>query len=189
MNLQIVATDRRSEGGRSQTDDIDRHIGTRIRQRRIMTGLTVPMLADLAFNYENGVNRIAAPRLFVVARVLGVDVEHFFEGLQDDLPSKPTGQQRLLLDLALNFKNIQTRKHQEAIRLLTRILADLENASDADVREQRSRAGRKSLAYHAEQCEGRPSVDHITLSSVRTDRRSITESVSGQGARFWARHP
>jgi transcriptional regulator with XRE-family HTH domain len=104
-----------------------------------MNGLTQQTLADLigvtyqqAHKYENGVNRIAAGRLYIIARVLGVDVGYFFEGLQSDPPSEPTLQQRVFLDLARNFRSIRTRKHQEAICLLTRILANLESGSDAD---------------------------------------------------------
>jgi hypothetical protein len=65
--------------------------------------------------------------------VLGVEVGYFYEGLLGDRPTEPTPQQRVFLDLARNFRSIRTRKHQEAICLLTRILAGLENASDAEV--------------------------------------------------------
>jgi transcriptional regulator with XRE-family HTH domain len=104
-----------------------------------MNGLTQQTLADLigvtyqqAHKYENGVNRIAAGRLYIIARVLGVEVGYFFEGLQSDRPSEPTPQQRVFLDHARAFRNIRTRKHQDAICLLTRILASLETASEAD---------------------------------------------------------
>jgi hypothetical protein len=36
------------------------------------------------------------------------------------------------LDLARNFRSIRARKHQDAICLLTRILAGLEQASEVD---------------------------------------------------------
>jgi transcriptional regulator with XRE-family HTH domain len=105
-----------------------------------MNGLTQQALADLmgvtyqqAHKYENGVSRIAAGRLYIIARVLGVDIGYFFEGLQIERPSEPSPPQRVFLDLARNFRSIRTRKHQEAICLLTRILANLENASDSDV--------------------------------------------------------
>ena len=104
-----------------------------------MNGLTQQQMADLigvtyqqAHKYESGVNRIAAGRLYVIAQVLGVEVGYFFEGLQSEPSSAPTPQQRVFLDLARNFRNIRTRKHQEAICLLTRILANVENASELD---------------------------------------------------------
>ena len=131
---------------RPRAQNIDRHIGARLRLRRIMTGLTQQTLADLIgvtyqqeHKYESGVNRISAGRLYLIARVLGVEVAYFFEGLQGDPPNEPTPQQRLFLDLARNFNNIRTRKHQDVICLLTRILANLKNASDVDVWDERPR--------------------------------------------------
>ena len=53
----------------------------------------------------------------------------FSTGLEGEEPSAPTPQQRVFLDLARNFRNIRTPKHQEAICLLTRILANVEKAS------------------------------------------------------------
>ena len=124
---------------RPRAQDIDRHIGARLRQRRVMNGLTQQGLADLigvtyqqAHKYESGVNRIAAGRLYIIAQVLGVDVGYFFEGVETALPRDPTPQQRVFLDLARNFRSIRRRKHQEAICLLTRILANVENASEID---------------------------------------------------------
>jgi transcriptional regulator with XRE-family HTH domain len=122
-----------------RAQDIDRHIGGRLRQRRVMNGLTQQGLADLigvtyqqAHKYENGVNRIAAGRLYTIAQVLGVDVGYFFEGLQSAAPGEPSPQQRVFLDLARNFRSIRKRKHQEALCLLARILATVENPSEID---------------------------------------------------------
>jgi transcriptional regulator with XRE-family HTH domain len=126
-------------GPRPRAQDIDRHIGARLRQRRVMNGLTQQQMADLigvtyqqAHKYESGVNRIAAGRLYLIAQVLGVDVGYFFEGLTNESPNDPTPQQRVFLDLARNFRSIRKRKHQEAICLLTRILANVETPSSGD---------------------------------------------------------
>src|SRR5271169_6104238 len=69
----------------SRTQDIDRHVGARVRERRIMLGLTQQQLADLigvtyqqAHKYERGINRVSAGRLFEVAQVLSVPVSYFF---------------------------------------------------------------------------------------------------------------
>jgi transcriptional regulator with XRE-family HTH domain len=136
MNAEICGWGTRFGARRPRAQDIDRHIGARLRQRRIMNGLTQQQMADLigvtyqqAHKYETGVNRIAAGRLYVIAQVLGVDIGYFFEGLDDEEPSAPTPQQRVFLDLARNFRSIRTPKHQEAICLLTRILANVEQAS------------------------------------------------------------
>jgi transcriptional regulator with XRE-family HTH domain len=105
-----------------------------------MNGLTQQMLADLigvtyqqAHKYETGVNRIAAGRLYIIAQVLGVDVGYLFEGLQRYAPNESILQERVFLDLARHFRSIRAPEHQEAICLLTRILANLqENDTDAD---------------------------------------------------------
>jgi transcriptional regulator with XRE-family HTH domain len=136
MNAEIIEVYPRLGRKRPRAQDIDRHIGARLRRLRVTKGLTQQQMADLigvtyqqAHKYENGVNRIAAGRLYVVARALGEDVGYFFMGLESDLPSEPSPQQRVFLDLARNFRSIRTRKHQDAICSLTRILAEVENGS------------------------------------------------------------
>ena len=66
----------------------DRHVGARIRERRVMMGLSQQQLARMvgvtyqqAHKYERGLNRISAGRLFEIAQVLDVPVSFFFEGL------------------------------------------------------------------------------------------------------------
>ncbi len=67
----------RTRPGRSRAQDIDRHVGGRMRERRIMLGLTQQEMAELigvtyqqAHKYEKGINRIAAGRLHHIARAL-----------------------------------------------------------------------------------------------------------------------
>lgn len=94
-----------------------------------MLGLTQQQMADLigvtyqqAHKYEKGINRVAAGRLYQMARALGVDIGYFFEGLQENGAFSATPQQRMLLELARNFLSIPTRKHQEAVCSLARAL-------------------------------------------------------------------
>ena len=119
--------------GRSRAQDIDRHVGARMRERRVMLGLTQQQMAELigvtyqqAHKFEKGINRVASGRLYNIAQALGVDVSYFFEGLGNDKAFKATPQQRMLLELARNFISIPTRKHQEAICSLARALSDPE---------------------------------------------------------------
>ena len=144
MNVNVLTMGSHPRPGQKlarqpRAQDIDRHIGARLRQCRVSKGLTQQALADLigvtyqqAHKYENGVNRIAAGRLYTIAQVLDVDVDYFFEGLETAPQSAPAPQQRVFLDLARNFRSIRARKHQEAICLLTRILANLENGRDTE---------------------------------------------------------
>ncbi|WP_262298664.1 helix-turn-helix domain-containing protein [Microvirga sesbaniae] len=69
-------------------NQIDRHIGSRVRARRIMLGMSQERLADalgLTFQqvqkYEKGVNRIGASRLLHIAGILDVNIEFFFGGI------------------------------------------------------------------------------------------------------------
>jgi len=118
---------RRSTG---RTQDIDRHVGARIRERRIMLGLTQQQLADLigvtyqqAHKYERGINRVSAGRLFEVAQVLSVPVGYFFGGLEHEGERGISPRERMCLELARNFAQIPNERHQEALSQLARALA------------------------------------------------------------------
>jgi transcriptional regulator with XRE-family HTH domain len=69
------------------TNPVDKHVGSRIRMRRIMLGMSQEKLSDglgLTFQqvqkYEKGVNRIGAGRLQHISQLLQVPVPFFFEG-------------------------------------------------------------------------------------------------------------
>jgi len=66
---------------------IDKHVGSRVRMRRMMMGMSQEKLGDaigLTFQqvqkYEKGTNRIGASRLQQIANTLQVPVAFFFEG-------------------------------------------------------------------------------------------------------------
>ena len=109
----------------------DRHVGARIRERRIMLGLSQQQLAQMigvtyqqAHKYERGLNRISAGRLYEIAQVLSVPVSWFFEGLADETSrSELSPRQRMCLELARNFAAIDNEKHQEALSQMARALA------------------------------------------------------------------
>lgn len=109
----------------------DRHVGSRIRERRVMMGLSQQQLARMigvtyqqAHKYERGLNRISAGRLFEIAVVLGVPVSFFFDGLlADHAEHAVSPRQRMCLELARNFALIDNEKHQEALSQMARALA------------------------------------------------------------------
>ena len=114
----------------TKTQDVDRHVGARVRERRIMMGLTQQQLADLlgvtyqqAHKYERGINRVSAGRLFEIARVLSVPVNYFFEGLDSQDTRTISPRERMCLELARNFAHIPNERHQEALSQLARVLA------------------------------------------------------------------
>ena len=130
--------------------DVDRHVGARLRERRILLGLTQQELAELigvtyqqAHKYEKGINRIAAGRLSVIARALGVEIDYFYDGLTSTPGAvKTTPQQRQMLELARNFMAISDRRQQEAICTLARSLANSElgDALDTATEDQATAA-------------------------------------------------
>ncbi len=74
--------------------------------------------------YEKGINRIAAGRLHQIARALGVEVGYFFEGVETERDVHPNVQQPMLLELTRNFVALPSRRHQEALCTLVRVLAN-----------------------------------------------------------------
>jgi transcriptional regulator with XRE-family HTH domain len=68
-------------------DLIDRHVGGKVRMRRLMLDISQAKVADALGitlqqlqKYEKGKNRIGASRMQQIARVLQVPVAFFFEG-------------------------------------------------------------------------------------------------------------
>jgi transcriptional regulator with XRE-family HTH domain len=115
----------------SDTQDLERHVGQRIRQRRIMLGLTQQEMARLvgityqqAHKYERGINRVSAGRLYHIATVLHVDLRYFYEELDPDDHPGLSKRERMRLEMARNFSRISDLRKQEALAHLTRVLAD-----------------------------------------------------------------
>jgi transcriptional regulator with XRE-family HTH domain len=118
----------------------DRHVGNRIRERRVMLGLSQQQLAVMvgvtyqqAHKYERGLNRISAGRLYEIAQVLAVPVSWFFEGLSATSgPIEMSPRQRMCLELARNFAAIDNEKHQEALSQMARALASQSHLPPVD---------------------------------------------------------
>jgi len=71
---------------------VDVHVGSRIRLRRMMIGMSQERLGErlgLTFQqvqkYEKGANRVGASRLFAISRILEVPVEFFFADMPDSV--------------------------------------------------------------------------------------------------------
>src|SRR5215510_1353757 len=76
---------------------VDKHVGSRVRLRRLMLGMSQEKLGDglgltwqQVQKYENGKNRIGASRLQHISDILQVSVPFFFEGAPQ-LPGQPEG--------------------------------------------------------------------------------------------------
>lgn len=69
-----------------RANSMDVHVGSRVRLRRMLLGMSQEKLGEklgLTFQqvqkYEKGINRVGAGRLHELGRVLGVPVSFFFE--------------------------------------------------------------------------------------------------------------
>jgi transcriptional regulator with XRE-family HTH domain len=109
-------------------DPTDLHVGGRLRQRRLLVGMTQEGLAEkvgvsfqMVQKYEKGACRVGASRLMMIAQALGVPASYFFEGL------KGAGKgQKVAEDAPRMDEDIMTQK--ETIDLLKAYYALPENA-------------------------------------------------------------
>jgi transcriptional regulator with XRE-family HTH domain len=127
---------------KKSTSLIDKEIGTRVRMRRISVGMSQEKLGEmlgLTFQqvqkYEKGMNRISVGRLVDIAKILGVEIHFFFNGIKSgkaepgfseeeappyitDVMSTPEG-----LQLIRTFTGIKNAKVRKSIVQLVATLA------------------------------------------------------------------
>lgn len=121
---------------------IDVHVGSRVRLRRLLMGLSQDKLGEelgVTFQqvqkYERGANRIGASRLFQMARVLDVPVGFFFDGMeQKAVEGFAEGDQTPLVNnfinspegvaLAASFSKIKDPKVRRRVLDLVKSLSD-----------------------------------------------------------------
>ena len=78
------------------SDEIDEHLGRRLRRRRRLLGLTQQQLANACGvrfqqiqKYECAANRMSAARVWQLAQILEVPVSYFYEGLGPHREARP----------------------------------------------------------------------------------------------------
>ena len=128
---------------RKSPDSTDKHVGNRVRMRRLMLGFSQTKLADalgITFQqvqkYEKGGNRISASRLQRMSDVLQVPIPFFFEGLPGPSNKSAKRDGALLpsdvfefvatsdgLSLAKSFKYIKSPQLRRSIVSLVEDLA------------------------------------------------------------------
>src|SRR5215510_15094382 len=125
-------------------DATDVHIGSRVRMRRLMLGMSQSKLGEalgVTFQQvqknEKGRDRIGSSRLHQIAEVLGVPVPFFFEGLpghsqNDTWDPSADFTERLVsaggLDLAKGFRRIRNAATRRSIVALVEELANVQGA-------------------------------------------------------------
>ncbi len=111
--------------------EIDKQIGQRVHERRIVLGLSQRALADglgISFQqlrkYETGFNRIGAGRLYGCAELLGVRPEYFFEGLAgSDTGTPDETRSDEAMKLARAYYSIDDLAQRQRIRKLIQAIA------------------------------------------------------------------
>lgn len=112
-------------------DDIDLHLGRRLRRRRRLLGLTQQQLAvqvGIRFQqiqkYECGANRISAARLWQLAEALETPVAYFYDGLAEamegDAPTPKGGavfSRKETLDLIQAYYQLDERPRRRLLDL------------------------------------------------------------------------
>ena len=86
---------------KKSTGSIDIEIGSRVRMRRISIGMSQEKLGEmlgLTFQqvqkYEKGTNRISVGRLVDIAKILGVDIHFFFDGVTERARPMPASARK-----------------------------------------------------------------------------------------------
>lgn len=122
-------------------NSIDLHIGSRIKFRRVMLGMTQEQLGDAlgtsfqqVQKYEKGINRIGASRLHSVANCLDVPITFFFEGqpaeLEVGLDQSASQLAEMMkskdcIELAMAYLAIQDKDVQKKILALVRSVENI----------------------------------------------------------------
>jgi len=122
-------TRRPFRANKGKSTAIDDHVGNRVRQRRLLLGMSQDILGKavgITFQqiqkYERGTNRIGASRLFTLSKVLSVPVSFFFEDMPKALVaagSKAKGFSKSPAPFKADL--IGTRETAELVRAYYRI--------------------------------------------------------------------
>ena len=104
---------------RRDANYVDAHVGSRVRLRRQMIGMSQEKLGDIlgitfqqVQKYEKGSNRVSASRLHHMSKALGVSIQYFF----DDLPDN--GEQGGFAESAREPSLTQSMASVEGVQLL-----------------------------------------------------------------------
>ncbi len=100
----------------------DIHVGSRIRLRRVMLGLSQEKLGDglgITFQqvqkYEKGTNRVGASRLQHISELLDVHISYFFEGGPDATEDKALAVPSVLSQFMNSKEGVSLAKAFSAI--------------------------------------------------------------------------
>ncbi len=154
---------------------IDRHIGSRIRMRRILIGMSQEQLGQRlgityqqVQKYEKGVNRVGSGRLHEIGGILGVPASFFFEGQGREEPSAGNSQVSSVTSVLLARKDsLQLLQAFNAItdQKARRALVNMAHALAGQATDDAVEVSRPFRIAHDHQSLGRPHCRKSTYGS------------------------
>lgn len=106
---------------------IDCYVGSRLRARRRLLGITQEKLGEalgLTFQqvqkYERGSNRISASRLFELSKILAVPITYFYEGAETVTRDAASHVQQSAAD-PFETEQLSSRETQDLLRYYYRV--------------------------------------------------------------------
>jgi transcriptional regulator with XRE-family HTH domain len=120
-------------------DPVDLHVGRRLRQARLLHGISQEELGEgigVSFQavqkYEQGENRLSASRLFRAATLLNQTVAFFFEDLEPGKPADaPSAFSREELELVRHYRQIASEDVRDHLLQVAKRISEVENESEA----------------------------------------------------------
>jgi len=145
LPLKKIDTDIKSL---DKSHPVDVFVGSRLRIRRTMLGLSQGVLAkklNITFQqiqkYEKGQNRVGSSRLYEFSKALGVSVDYFFKGFEEEAKSGFAETAAILaeddndyivdketLKLLKMFNKVVSSKVREKFISIIKVMIELENS-------------------------------------------------------------
>jgi len=120
--------------------DVDAHVGKRLRLRRTMMGLSQEAVAKavgITFQqvqkYEKGANAMNSNRLYEFAQFMHVPVAYFFEGLEHGAADAQMGFAEESEKFDHNIKRVSDRESLEMMKAFKRIKEQIVRKRLADL--------------------------------------------------------
>ncbi len=116
--------------GTGKPNPIDIHVGSRVRLRRTLLGMSQEKLGEaigLTFQqvqkYERGANRIGSSRLYDLSRVLDVPIGFFFEDIPSSAANRSLARTRGMAEAQSRFEHdpLARRETLELVRAYYKI--------------------------------------------------------------------
>lgn len=144
----MASKGRQNYGGRSgvtnNVNPTDKYVGSRVRMRRLMLGLTQSEVArtiGISFQqlqkYEKGANRISASRLQQLSHILTAPIAFFFDGITEQAQSTTRTRHSAISPELADFlstpdgarfvKAYMQIKNPRLRRTITQLIEDLSN--------------------------------------------------------------